>query len=279
LVHGPRETVAPSEANASGSACGADATALSVFLITLNESERLGAALESVSGLASEVIVVDSGSDDGTVDLARAHGAQVVHRDWTGYGDQKRHAESLCGNDWVLNLDADERLTPEARAEIARRLAEESDIAAWRLPIRLRFPFEAAPRRFVHGHDPVRLYRRSVARFSAHPTHDRVEVPSGVRVGRLRGVASHDSQRSLAHAVEKMNRYSDAQARVAGPKAPSYLVLALEPLWSFFKAFVLRRYFLYGRWGLALSWLYAQSRFLKRAKRYEAYLSERSRAG
>jgi hypothetical protein len=149
---------------------------------------------------------------------------------------------------------------------------------AWRLPIRLRFPFEAAPRRFVHGHAPVRLYRRSAARFSAHPIHDRVEVSTGARIGRLRGVAIHDSQRSLAHAVEKMNRYSDAQARAAGPMAPSILALAAEPLWSFVKAFVLRRYFLYGRWGLVLSWLYAQSRLLKRAKRYEAYLSGQSRA-
>jgi glycosyltransferase involved in cell wall biosynthesis len=279
MLHSSRYLVTPSETESTDAAGDAGAPALSVFLITLNEADRLGAALESVSGLASEVIVVDAGSSDGTVELALSHGARVIHREWTGYGDQKRHAESLCANDWVLNLDADERLTPEARAEIAQRLADDRDVAAWRLPIRLRFPFEATPRRFVHGHAPVRLYRRSAARFSAHPTHDRVEISTDCRVGRLRGVAIHDSQRSLAHAVEKMNRYTDALARAAGPAAPSILGLAAEPLWSFFKAFILRRYFLYGRWGLALSWLYAQSRLLKRAKRFEAYLAEQSRTG
>jgi hypothetical protein len=147
------------------------------------------------------------------------------------------------------------------------------------MPIRQRFAFERTPRRFVHGHAPVRLYRRSCARFRDHPVHDRVAVAAGARVGRLRAAATHDAQRSIAHAVEKMNRYSDAQCDAGGAAEPSALRLFAEPLWCFLKALILRRYFLYGKWGLAVSWLHAQARFLKLAKRYEARLLRRPGGG
>jgi hypothetical protein len=123
VLHNARSPASADDSAALAKPRGTGGPPLSVFLITLNEADRLGAALESVRGLAAKVVVVDAGSADDTVAVALAHGATVRERPWSGYGAQKRFAKDLCRHDWVLNLDADERLKPELRDEIARRIA------------------------------------------------------------------------------------------------------------------------------------------------------------
>src|SRR5688572_2895484 len=101
----------------------APALPLSVFIIARNEADRLGETLRAVRGLTDDLVVVDSGSTDGTQVLAESLGARVVHHDWAGYGPQKRFAETLCRHEWLLNLDADEVVPPDLSAEIASLLA------------------------------------------------------------------------------------------------------------------------------------------------------------
>jgi len=241
---------------------------ISAFIIARDEADRIGPAIDSVRGLCAEVIVVDSGSTDGTPEVAAARGARVAHNPWTGYGPQKRAAEDLCAHDWTLNLDADERVTPRLAAEIRRLFAEgrQAEADFWRLRIVDTFPHEARPAWWAFGHDQIRLYRRSAGRFSNSPVHDTVRPPPGARQGLLKGVMEHRSYRSLAFMVDKLNRYSGMQAANARGRRVSALRLAAEFPLAFLKGYVVRRYALYGAFGITLAAVYAFSRFLRLAK-------------
>jgi glycosyltransferase involved in cell wall biosynthesis len=241
---------------------------ISAFIIAHDEADRIGAAVDSVRGLCAEVIVLDSGSTDGTPEVAAAHGARVAHNPWRGYGPQKRAAEDLCAHDWTLNLDADERVTPRLAAEIRALFAAGRQAGAdfWRLRIVDTFPHETRPAWWAFGHDQIRLYRRSVGRFSDSPVHDTVRPPAGAREGRLRGVMEHRSYRSLRFMVDKLNRYSDMQAANAKGRRVGALRLAVEFPLAFLKGYVVRRYALYGAFGITLATVYAFGRFLRLAK-------------
>ena len=157
---------------------------LSVFLITLNEADRLGETLAAVSGIASEIIVVDSGSTDATVEVARTGGARVIRERWRGYGPQKRFAEEQCAGPWLLNLDADEFVPPALAAEIRALFAHgEPRHVAYKIQIADQLPDSTAPKRFAYGPSPVRLYRKDAGRYSDSPVHDRVDL----RARQLRG--------------------------------------------------------------------------------------------
>jgi glycosyltransferase involved in cell wall biosynthesis len=244
---------------------------LSVFIITRDEEDRLGAAIDSVTGWADEVIVVDSGSTDGTVALAGRLGARVLHHDWHGYGLQKRFAEDQCRNAWLLNLDADERVTPELRAEIEALFAlGEPPLAGYRIYIRQIYAHETRPSRWAMTYDPVRLYDRRAGRYSDSPVHDRVVLDER-RVGRLRHCMTHFSIRSLAHLVDKHNKYTSALAEdyVARGRRLNPLRLLIEFPLAFFKAYVFRRRMFMGFHGLALAMTFAYFRFMRLAKIYE----------
>jgi glycosyltransferase involved in cell wall biosynthesis len=250
--------------------------ALSAFIIALDEADRIGAAIESLRGIAEEVVVVDSGSTDGTPEIAERLGARVIHRPWTGYGPQKRAGEDACRHDWLINLDADEALTPALAAEIAARAADGSlwRTPFWRMRIRDVFPHEDEPGPFAYGYNQIRLYDRRAGRFADSPVHDAVQAPKGAAVGQFRGAVAHRSIRSLAFAVEKMNRYTGLQAAdmAARGRRPGLLRLAAEFPLAFLKAYLLRRFALRGRWGLIWSVTYAYRRFLRLAKLHEAAL-------
>ncbi len=244
---------------------------LSVFIIALNEADRIGRTIEAVRAVADDVVVVDSGSTDGTQEVARALGARVVHNPWPGYGEQKRVGEDQCRHDWVLNVDADEVASPALAAEIAALLAGDPPADAYRITIAELFPGERRPHRFAHRLAPVRLYRRSRFRYSPSPVHDRVVLTRGARVGRLRGELHHYSVRSLGDEIAKLNRYSDLQVRdmeargLAVPLARIYV----EFLGAFLKAYFFRRHFLRGGYGFLIAMNYAFWRHLRMAKYYE----------
>jgi glycosyltransferase involved in cell wall biosynthesis len=251
---------------------------ISVFIIAKNEADRIPTAIRSVSGWVDEVIVVDSGSSDDTVKVSAALGARTLHRDWTGYGEQKVFGESRCRNDWVLNIDADEEITPALRDEILAAFRATPPHAAYTLPILPLYPFQEHGHRWTAFHHPVRLYRRSCAGFSSSPVHDTVQVRTG-SVGHLRGMVNHRSFRSLAHHVEKLNSYSSAQAedRFRKGREPSFLALLLTPLLAFFKSFLLRREFVNGIDGVIVSYMYAFQRFIRLAKTRERFRIARSK--
>lgn len=248
-----------------------DRIPVSVFIIAKNEADRIPSSIRAVRDWVDEVIVVDSGSEDDTVAVSASLGARVVFNAWQGYGPQKVYAESLCRNRWLLNLDADEEVTPELAAEI-RALFERGDppCVAYTLPILPLYPFQDKGHPWTAFHHPVRLYRRDKAGFKADKVHDSVVVREG-KIGHLKGMVLHRSFRSLTHHVDKVNRYSSAQAEMLAARGrnPGLLALLLTPLFAFFKQYILRREFVNGIDGIVVSHMYAFQRFIRLAKTRE----------
>jgi len=229
-----------------------DALPLSIFLIARNEADRIGRTLDAVKGLAQDVLVLDSGSTDGTPDVARAHGARVIHHDFRGFGPQKRAAEERCRHDWLLNLDADEvaqpRLVEAVRALFA---AGPPPLSLYRIRIVTVYPGRARPRPFADALTPVRLYDRRVARYSASLTDDRVE-DGGRPSALLPGEIWHFSYRSLDHIRAKLADYADLQvhekARARSPLALRLRLAAELPI-QFLKYYLTRRHITGGAFG------------------------------
>jgi glycosyltransferase involved in cell wall biosynthesis len=241
---------------------------VSVTIITLNEADHIADAIESASW-ADEVIVVDSGSTDGTLDIARAKGAAVSSRAWTGYVDQKNHAASLASNDWVFSLDADERITPALASEVRAVLEADPRYRGHRVP---RVTFHLG--RWVRTTDfypdyQTRLYDRRAARWQGKYVHESVRVDG--ELGQLQNELQHYSYRNLSDHLERINQYTTLAARQmheAGRRA-SPLDLLLHPPAAFLRNYVLKRGFLDGTAGLTLSLVNAYTVLLKFAKLWE----------
>jgi len=252
---------------------------ISVFIITRNEADRVPAALRSVQDWVDEMIVVDSGSEDNTLEVARNLGARTLLHEWRGYGPQKVFGESQCRNDWVLNIDADEEVSANLRAEITALFKDgEPSCVAYTLPILPLYNFQEHAHPWTAHHHPVRLYRKSCAGFKDSTVHDTVVVRDG-SIGQLRGMVLHRSFRSLTHHVAKVNSYSSAQAENCFRRGrnPSWIVLLLTPPLAFLKSFFLRREFVNGIDGVVISYMYAFQRFIRLAKTRERFQLARRR--
>jgi glycosyltransferase involved in cell wall biosynthesis len=243
---------------------------LSVIVITKDEAPRIGRCLDSVAW-ADERIVLDSGSSDDTVAIARARGARVeVATDWPGFGAQKNRALALATGDWVLSLDADEWLSEGQRVELERAVATAAGPAAYRMPRRSTFLGRPMRHSGWWPDHVTRLFRRGAARFSDDPVHERLLVEG--EVGTLRAPILHEPYRELDEVVAKMNRYSTAGAErmAAEGRGASVAGAALRGLWSFVRVYLLRRGFLDGREGFVLAVASAEGtyyRYLKLAYR------------
>lgn len=246
---------------------------ITVFIIAKNEADRIPLTINSVRDWVDEIIVVDSGSSDDTVKVSEALGARIGFHEWRGYGPQKVYAESLCRNNWTLNLDADEIVSPELRAEIeALFAAGEPPCTAYRMPFQPIYYARDVGHPATARHSPVRLYRRSCAGFKDSPVHDSVVVHQGT-TGVLRGRVLHKSFRNLSDHVQKADFYSALQSEDLFQKGrkPSLPRLVLIPLIAFLKSYLLRREFTNGVEGIITSHMYAFQRFLREAKIYEQY--------
>lgn len=254
---------------------------LSIFLIARDEADRIGRTIEAVRSLSDDIILIDSGSTDGTQAIAEALGARVIFNPWPGYGQQKRFAEEQCRHDWMLNLDADEVVPPDLAAEIAGLFTPGPPVAdAYKLRIAEIFPGEPAPHRFAYTLAPVRLYRKSKGRYSPSPVHDRVDLSSDARIAKLRGTVHHYSVRSLGEQMDKLNGYSDAQADdldARGVTVSAFRLIAEFPA-NFIKAYIVRRHALRGVYGFMTAMNYAFYRYLRVAKHWERRLQRRSSA-
>jgi glycosyltransferase involved in cell wall biosynthesis len=241
---------------------------LTVFVITLNEEARLGRTLAAVEW-ADQIVVVDSGSADATREIALAAGAEVHHRDWEGYGPQKAHAESLCRHEWLLNLDADEVVTPALAREIKELLVGDPPPAAYRVRILNVYPGRESPRWLANDYNEVRLYHRSAARYRAHPAFDRVE--SEAEPGQLRAPVHHFPGVSWSQFVAKLNTYSDFSAATSVQRSRRVLLLRLpvEMPVAFLRFYLLRRHFTGGWRGLVFALASAFARFMRIAKMLE----------
>ena len=254
---------------------------VSVFIIAKNEADRIPLAINSVTEWVDEIIVIDSGSDDDTVQVSESLGARVVYNQWEGYGPQKVYGESLCRNDWVLNIDADEEISGALKEEIIKILTADAGIGndAYRLPILPIYGFQESGHPWTAFHRPVRLYRKSRCGFKSEKIHDSVAIPDGVNVGTLKGVVNHRSFRSLVHHIEKVNSYSSQQAinlQNRGRKT-NFVVMLVLPILAFFKSYVLRREFVNGIDGVLTSHMYAFQRFIRYAKLRELEHKQRKK--
>lgn len=248
---------------------------LSVFVICKDEADRLELVLEALAGLTDDLVIVDSGSTDGTLDIARRYTTRVHHRDWTGFGEQKVYAEGLCKYDWVLNLDADEVLLDEVKASIRAvfALPEEARAAAYSLRIRhvSRLAPSLRPGFFNPTNVTPRLYDRRRAGFKSSAVHDKVEIRNGTRPVTLKGDVAHISMKSFAHMWDKIRSYSELSARDWAEKGrnPSVARLVADPVWFFVKNYFIRRLFAVGAEGFVIAISLSAGRALRIAMTWE----------
>ena len=239
---------------------------LSAILITRNEEANLEDCLASLDGLATQIVVVDTQSTDRTLVIAQRYGALISSPpDWPGFGPQKNRALDLASEDWVLSLDADERLTPELRAEI-KCVLDKPQTDCYAIP-RLSWYCGRFMRHSGWTPDYVdRLFKRGSARFSTDLVHERL-IPKGP-VLRLKNQMLHYSFMNLAQVQEKMERYSTASAQqaFAKGKTASPLKAILHGAWSFFRTYILRAGFLDGPQGFSLACSNAQGTYLRYMK-------------
>ena len=185
---------------------------LSVFIIAKNEEDRIANIINLVKDFADEVLVIDSGSDDSTVDVSIKNGAKVLFNEWNGYGAQKIFGEKNCKNDWILNIDADEEVSAELSKEITQLFNSNSvdDKKGYRVKIVNKFRFETKPKKFAYYYNQLRLYNKNYAGFKNSTVHDSVSLFSGSNmseVGQLNNIIYHQSFRSITHWIEKINSY------------------------------------------------------------------------
>ncbi len=241
---------------------------VSVTVITLNESANLPGALDSVSW-ADEIVVVDAESTDETASVARRHTPRVIVREWPGYVAQKNFAAEQACHDWILSIDADERVSPALAAEIRAVLQSEPREAGFRVP---RASFYLG--RWLRSTDwypdfQLRLYDRRRARWEGRYVHESVAADGPVRD--LRGELLHHPYRDIAHHVRTIDRYTTLvveQAAEDGRRASIGDVVIRPPL-AFLRNYLLRRGILDGQVGLIVSLLNSYYVFLKFAKLWE----------
>lgn len=237
---------------------------LSVILITKNESANIRNCIQSVSW-ADEIIVVDSGSTDDTVAIARQMGARVYEHDWPGFGPQKNRALDYASKEWVFSIDADERVTPELRAEIQSAMSA-GNKDSFEIPRLSSFCG-----RYIHhsGWRPdyvTRLFKRGMGRFTDDLVHERV-IATG-STGRLRQSILHESFRDTEQLLAKINQYSTASALMLRNKnRTSTLKKAVaHALWAFLRTYILRAGFLDGREGFMLAVSSAEGTYYRYVK-------------
>ena len=237
---------------------------LSAVVITRNEGRRIERCLASLE-FADEIVLIDSESDDDTVERAKAVGARTLIQEWLGYGRQKDFAVSQAVNDWVLCVDADEIVSPELRTSIEAVLNAPA-VGAYEMPRCNRF----MGRYLRHGEGypdwNLRLFDRRRARWSEDPVHENVLTDE--KVGRLHGDLLHESAQTLHSYLEKQNRYTTLQAEALYRKGvrPSAVKLVLSPLVRFLKFYVVRLGFLDGVPGLVHIAIGCFNTFAKNAK-------------
>ena len=246
---------------------------ISVAIITKNEERNIRECLESVRW-ADEIVVVDNGSSDETVRICREFGARVFEEEWKGYSGQKNSAVEKTRNEWVLSLDADERVGPELRLEIEAALRADSSVDGYFMARKNFFLGRWIRYCGWYPDRNLRLFRKSLGLFQERAVHEKVELRGKTAV--LQHPLIHETYRSLSEYFERMNRYSSLAAREMRGEGREcrFTDLILRPPFTFLQMYVLRAGFLEGYFGLLLSLLYSFYTFAKYAKLRELAGSE-----
>ena len=245
---------------------------ISCFIITKNEERKIAEVIKSVIFWVDEVLVIDSGSTDRTIEICKELDVKVINKKWIGFGAQKRYGEDLCKNNWVLNLDGDEVISTPLKKEIislfkSNKINNFVFYSVWRQNV---FPF-GPNKHSMSGDRVVRLYKKSEGRYANHPTWDKVNVPSEYKVKKLEGFILHYWMKDFEQQVSKLNSYTTALARNTPQK--SILILTIRLFFGFpfdfLKAYIIRHHWRHGKYGFAVAVLYAFSRFMRIIKMME----------
>ena len=253
---------------------------ISAFIIAKNEASRIGRAINSIKKIVDEIIVIDSGSTDDTVKVVKNLGVKVIFNEWRGYVKQKSFGENLCKHDWILNIDADEELSQELQDEIEFIFASNNQdhYLAYQMNFVIIHRNESKPRFLAPSNKFIRLYNRKYSCFSnvtKTTTHDAILFNSDIdtkgKIYDFNGIAHHFSGTSIEQLVAKANFYSTQQATDLAElgRKPGKIRITLEILVCFFKAFIIRRYFIFGFDGFVDSIIFAFARFIRLAKARE----------
>jgi glycosyltransferase involved in cell wall biosynthesis len=239
---------------------------ISATIITLNEEENIQAAIQSIT-FADEIIVVDSESTDRTVEIARQFTDKVIIQKFLGYAAQKNFAAELASHDWIFNLDADERITPEIAEEIERLKTDNAiEEAAFELPRKVYYIGKWIKHSGWYPDYKIRLYNRQQAGWQGDYVHESVKTTG--RIGRLTGDLLHYTVRDASEHHLRIDRYTTLAAKEAFDKGQraSYLSIAFSPIVTFIKTFLFKLGFLDGYQGLAIAYFAAHYVFLKQLK-------------
>jgi glycosyltransferase involved in cell wall biosynthesis len=242
---------------------------LTVIIPTNNESDNIGDLLDNVRW-AAEIIIVDSFSTDDTVAIAKAKGATVLEHAYEGPAAQKNWVIPQAGNEWILLLDADERLTPELTAEIQSWLAREAiEMDAFWIGRQNHFLGKKIRYSGWQSDKVVRFFRRS-CRYDNKQVHEEI-ITEGIRVSQLKNKMNHYTYKSVDHFLDKMRRYADWSADDHAAKTPrvTFFHLFIKPVFRFFKHYILKKGFLDGKEGLIVSGIMAWGVFLRYVKLVE----------
>src|SRR5579863_621365 len=238
---------------------------LTATIITLNEERNIARAVESLR-CCDEILIVDSGSVDRTVELAEKLGVRVIEANWRGYAGQKNWAAEQASSDWILSLDADEALSEPLEAEILALKKSGPRCDAYTMPRMARYLGRWILHSGWYPDRKVRLYDRRKARWVGDFVHESV-IPTG-RVGHLEGNILHFTCESISEHVKTMDRYTTLAAQeVAARKLPVPLTkMIVDPAWTFLKTYFIQRGFLDGVEGLIIAYMASYYTFLKYSK-------------
>jgi glycosyltransferase involved in cell wall biosynthesis len=237
---------------------------ISAVLIVFNEENNLPACLESLRWV-DEIVVVDGFSTDKTADVAHRYGAKIYQKAFSGYGAQKQYALDRASCDWVLSLDADERVTPGLREEILSVLSAGPASDGYQIPFQNFYFGQWLKHAGLYPDYHIRLFRRSAGAFTASAIHEGVDIKG--KIGRLRNPAAHYSYPTVASYIKKMNSYSALLA--AGNQPFSLGHMMFSPVSKFLRLYVGRRGFLDGMGGLVYCLLASFYNFVRDAKVWE----------
>jgi glycosyltransferase involved in cell wall biosynthesis len=247
---------------------------ISIAIITKDEERNIRGCLESVNW-ADEIVVVDNGSTDRTLTVCQEYGVRIFREDWKGYSGQKNSAIEKAKNEWVLSLDADERVTPELRREMEESLAADPSVDGYWIPRKNFFLGRWIRRCGWYPDLNLRLFRKSRGRFGERAVHERVEIPG--KTLPLSQPLIHETYRTLTDFLQRMDRYSTLAAREMNREGREFrwIDALFRPPLTFLQMYILRAGFLEGTDGLVLSILYSFYTFAKYAKLREIGKSEK----
>jgi glycosyltransferase involved in cell wall biosynthesis len=241
---------------------------ISATIVTLNEERNIARAIESLR-CADEILVVDSGSSDGTRELALRLGARVLEEPWRGYAGQKNFASQCAAFDWILSIDADEAVTEELEAEILAMKRDGPRCDGYSMPRLAQYLGRWIKHSGWYPDRKVRLFHREKAEWVGAYVHESVRVTGST--GELHGKLLHFTCDSLSQHLRTLDRYTTLAAREVlerNARVPMRRLL-FDPAWTFVRTYVIRRGFLDGPQGLAIAWMAALYTFLKYAKAFE----------